>query len=204
MNINFIQNYADEYFFDGNNEDGVAAFQLNLDDSFDKNKQITQFFDTLKIDVEHLYLLIYASNGPFYNKLAERKKIWGLYSDMTFPMVGDTHTYAFPAGIVFASYVRLDEKSLENGIELLVKNHLQSSMIYSPNVPLKNEKVGRFFKRMFDTALQDNTSNPSGIFMNYNALISHFCDNKMGVIRYGTDGCCSEICCFTRNNLLTP
>ena len=85
MNINFIQNYADEYCFDGNNENGVSAFQLNLDDSIDKSKQITQFFDTLKIDAEHLYLLIYASYGPFYNKLAERKKIWGLYSNNYVP-----------------------------------------------------------------------------------------------------------------------
>lgn len=202
MNINFFQNYADEYFFEGNNKKGVKAFQFDLDDSIDKAEQITQFFDALKINIEHLYLLIYASYGSFYNRLAERKKLWGLYPDMKFPMVGDTHTYTFPSGIVFASYVRLDEKSLKNGIKLLIEHHLQSAMIYSPNALLGNQKVGDFFNSMFVPKSKNKATNPSVIFMNFNDLISYFCDNEIGIIRYGTDGCSSEIGCFTQNNLL--
>ena len=202
MNINFIQDYTNEYFFEGKKEEGVKAFRLDLDDSIDKAEQITQFFGALKIHIEHLYLLTYASYGLFYNKLAEWKKVWGLYPDMKFPMVGDTHTYTFPSGIVFASYVRLDQESLKNGIKLLVEHHLQSAMIYSPNVLLNNENIAGFFKNMFEPKLQSKKLDPSLIFMNFNDLISYFSGDGIGIIRYGTDGCFSEVSCFTRNNLL--
>ncbi len=200
MNIKLFPYYANEYVFHGNNTQGISAFQLDLDDTKDESTQIVQFLNALKIDVNHLYLLIYISHGPFYNKIMERKKIWGLYPEMEFSMVGDTHTYIYSEGIVFASYVRLDKKSLCNGIELLLKYHLQASIIYSPNNFLESETVKQFYERMFYAAPQDKCNNPSAIFMNFNTLISHFCNHGAGVIRYGTDGCSSEISYFTKGS----
>ena len=187
----------DEYDFNTKGVDNISAYQYTLDDHIGREKQIREFFQLLKLDFNHLYLLIYEGHSISYNRITERKKLWGHYPNLELSDIGDTYVYKFPSGIVFASYAHLNSDSINSGIELLTSHHLQSVIVNCPKHPLDSECIRNFFDETFADYYQKNID-PSIIHIDYNKCISQFCNLENGVVRYGTDGCSSEVCYFSK------